>query len=418
MAPEIFLAPGLRTPFVKSGGTYAGQSSVDLSVPLLQAMFARARPDVLLWGQVIPDPAISNLARDLLFEADLDPTIPAYSSVLACATSLVMTLHATSYVGRGDTHLALVGGVESMSHVPINVKYRVAERLLGEFAKDPAKGLESFSHLTREDFDLPLKGWSGRAPGQTMGDYMEITAKELAIPREEQDRFALKSHQGAIAGQDSGFFSDLVLPFAGIDRDSFPRRDTSLEKLARLSPVFDRTSGQGTLTAGNSSPVTDGAASVWVGDREGIQRVGAEPTVRLADWELAAVDYRKDGMLMAPARAIPRLLARNHLRADDLSLWEIHEAFAAQVLANVQALSDPVYRREKAGVDWEVGPFPWDRVNPHGGSVSLGHPFAATGARILSQATKELSSREKGARAVVSVCAAGGEGSVALLERV
>lgn len=245
---------------------------------------------------------------------------------------------------------------------------------------------------------------------------MEDTAKSMGISREDQDRRALQSHQGAIAGQDSGFFRDLIVPFGGVDHDTFPRRDTSPEKLARLRPAFDASAG-GSLTAGNSSPLTDGAASVWVGDRDGLRSLGAIPAVRLVDWQVDALDFRTEGMLMAPARAIPQLLARHRLRADDIALWEIHEAFAAQVLANVRAAMDPAYRREKAGVEFDLGTFAWDRVNPNGGSIAIGHPFAATGARILSQAAKELTALPSGSRAVVSVCADGGQGTVALLER-
>ena len=415
---DVYISSGVRTPFVKAGGAYGQLSAMDLSVPVLKAMSARARPDLLAWGQVIPDPSISNIARELVFAADMDPTIPAYSTVLACASSFIATLQIAGMIGKSSLHLVLVGGTDSMSHVPIALKFKVAERLVGEFGKNPAAAAETFAHLTPADFDLPTTGWSNRVTGRSMGDHMEETAKEFGISRAEQDQRALLSHQGAIAGQDSGFFGDLVIPFAGVDHDTLPRRETSLEKLAKLPPVFDRSSGKGTITAGNASPLTDGAASVWVGDREGLRRLGVEPVVRLVDWEVGAVDFRVDGMLMAPARAIPRLLARNRLRAQDISLWEIHEAFAAQVLANIKAASDPVYRREKAGVDFDLGEFPVDRVNPNGGSIALGHPFAATGARILSQAVKELTPKPAGTRAIASVCADGGQGTVALLERV
>jgi acetyl-CoA C-acetyltransferase/acetyl-CoA acyltransferase len=413
---DVYLSPGLRTPFVKAGGVYALRSSVDLSVPVIQAMSARARPDFFVWGQVIPDPGISNMARELVFEAKLDPTIPSYSTVMACSTSFIGTLQAAGMIGRGGTHLALVGGVESMSHVAIALKYKVAERLLGEFARNPAGALASIATLSASDFDLPTKGWANRVSGRTMGEHMEDTAKELGISRAEQDQRALLSHQGAIAGQEAGFFKDLIIPAFGVDHDTFPRRDTSLEKLASLAPVFDRSGGS--LTAGNSSPLTDGAASIWVADAEGLRRLGATPAVRLVDWEIGAVDFRVDGMLMAPARAIPRLLARHRLRAEEIALWEIHEAFAAQLVANIKAASDPVYRREKAGVDFDTGAVPAHRINPNGGSVALGHPFGATGARILSQAAKELAAMPAGARAIVSVCADGGQGTVALLERV
>ena len=413
---EIYLVPGVRTPFVKAGGVYAQRSALELSTPVAQAMTARAQPDFIAWGQVIPDPGLSSIGRELIFEAGLDPKIPAYSTIMACSTSFMATLQAAGMIGRGGMHLALIGGVESMSHVPIALKYKVAEGLVGEFARDPRSAAAAFARLTLADFDLPGKGWTNRVSGRSMGEHMEDTAKELGISRAEQDERALLSHQGAIAGQDAGFFRDLIVPFAGIDHDTLPRRDTSLEKLGKLPPVFDRDGGS--LTAGNSSPLTDGAAGLWVADAEGLRRLDVTPLVRLVDWEVAAVDFRTEGMLMAPARAIPRLLARQGLTAEEIALWEIHEAFAAQVIANVKAASDPRYRREKARVDFDTGIVPVARINPNGGSVAIGHPFGATGARILSQATKELTAMPRGARALVSVCADGGQGTVALLERV
>jgi acetyl-CoA C-acetyltransferase len=199
--------------------------------------------------------------------------------------------------------------------------------------------------------------------------------------------------------------------------DHFPRRDTSMEKLAQLKPVFDRTSGRGTLTAGNSSPLTDGAAAIWVATDQGLDRLpGRIPRARLIDFEIAAVDIFTEGLLMAPVSAIPRLLARQGLKFDDIALWEIHEAFSAQVLCHIKALGDVHFVREKAGLEHTFGSFPRERMNPNGGSVALGHPFAATGARILSQAIKELAALPKGSRAIVSICADGGLGTVALLQ--
>jgi acetyl-CoA C-acetyltransferase/acetyl-CoA acyltransferase len=369
---------------------------------------------------VIPDPTVTNIARELIFQAGLDPHIPAFSTVLACSTSFVSMIQAAGMIGKGGTHLALVGGVETMSHVPIALKSPVADALIRKFRENPAEAAASLSKFSPADFDLPLHSWANRQSGLSQGEHTEETAQRFHISREDQDAWALASHRGAIAGQDSGFFADLVLPTAGVDHDLQPRRDTSLEKLAALPLAFDRTSGAGTLTAGNSSPLTDGAAGLWVGDREGFQRLGVEPLVQVRDWELAAVDFRTEGegILMSPARAIPRLLARNGLRFEDVALYEIHEAFAAQVLGNLRAASDPAYQLEKAGVRAELGPFPWARVNPHGGSLAIGHPFAATGARILSQAAKELAAMPGGSRAIVSVCADGGQGTVALLERI
>jgi acetyl-CoA C-acetyltransferase len=237
---EIYLVPGVRTPFVKAGGVYAPRSALELSTPVAQAMTARAQTDFIAWGQVIPDPGLSSIGRELIFEAGLDPRIPAYSTIMACSTSFMATLQAAGMIGSGGMHLALVGGVESISHVPIALKYKVAEVLLGEFARDPRAAAAAFARLTLADFDLPGKGWTNRVSGRSMGEHMEDTAKELGISRAEQDERALLSHQGAIAGQDAGFFRDLIIPFAGVDHDTLPRRDTSLEKLGKLPPVFDR----------------------------------------------------------------------------------------------------------------------------------------------------------------------------------
>ena len=413
---DVFLSPGVRTPFVKGGGVYAQYDALAISAPVAKAMAARARPDFIIWGEVIPAPTVSNIARELVFEAGLDPTIPAVSTVLACSTSFMGMVEASGMIGRGGLRLALVGGAETMSHVPIALKQPVADKLVAAFPRDPAAAAAMLTQLTAADFDLPLNAWANRVSGKSQGQHTEDTAKRFAISREEQDRWALRSHQSAVAGQDAGFFDDLSIPFGGVEKDALPRRDTSLERLATLRTAYDPA---GTITAGNASPVTDGAAALWVGDAEGLARLGAAPAVKLVDFEIAAIDFRLDeGMLMAPGRAIPRLLARHGLKFADVALWEIHEAFAAQVLANIKAASDPAYRRERAKVDADLGEFPWDRVNPNGGTLALGHPFAATGARILSQATKELTALPAGSRAIVSLCADGGQGTVALLERV
>lgn len=252
-----------------------------------------------------------------------------------------------------------------------------------------------------------------------MGSHMEETAKAWNISRQAQDDWALKSHLRAVAGWEKGFFDDLVIPLPELNRDANPRSDTSAEKLAALVPVFDRASGSGSLTAGNSSPITDGAAGCWVANEEGLARL--PPDVRYArmiDYEITAVDHHTAGLLMAPSYGIPRLLERHGLSYADIDLWEIHEAFAAQVLANVAAITDREWVRRVAGIEEDLGPFDWNRVNPNGGSVAIGHPFGATGARDLSQAIKELWNMPKGSRAIVSICADGGQGTVALLERV
>ncbi len=433
---DIWLAAGLRTPFARVDGPLAGLGAIELSVPVMRAMtglepipatpLLRARgsmregirPDLLVWGTVIPNLGYSNIAREVQIDAGLDRTVPAFSTVLACSTSMVAALEAASMLGRGGRELALVGGVESMSRVQIGLSQNLSDWLRRfSQARSIAQRLASFKALRARDIRLHILEVKNRATGKSMGEHCEEMAKAWSIARDPQDKLALASHEKALAGQKAGFFDDLIVPVAGMSRDGFPRADTSLERLAKLQPAFDRASGKGTLTAGNSSPLTDGAAGLWVATGAGLKRLpGSLPRARLADWEIAAVDLLTEGLLMAPAYAIPRMLARNGLAYGDIALWEIHEAFAAQVLCNVAALESRDFRRRNAGVDADLGKFPWERLNPHGGSVALGHPFGATGARILSQAVKELAAMPKGSRAVVSICADGGLGTVALLQ--
>lgn len=415
---DIYLVPGIRTPFTKAGTVFAKASALALSVPVAKAMVARAAPDLLLWGQVIPDPTLSNIARELVFEASLTPSIVAFSDTMACSTSFVGVIAAAGMLGRGDMHLALVGGAETMSHRPIALKQAKADEIAGLAVRNIPAALEVLKGVGLGDFDLPANGWANRVSGRSMGEHTEDTAKLYRISRDAQDRLALASHRNALQGWDQDrFFQDLVIPALGVERDTMPRASTSLEKLAALPTVFDR-GPAGTLTAGNSSPLTDGAAAIWVADAHGLERLGKPAAVRLVDFQLDAMAYDVEGILMAPARAIPKLLVRHGLAAGDIAVWELHEAFAAQVLANIQAAMDPTYRRAHANVDADLGTFPFERLNRHGGSLAIGHPFAATGARILSQAAKELLAHPVGAKAMVSVCADGGQGTVALLERV
>lgn len=417
-AKPVFLAAGLRTPFGRGGGALAAYDAVSLSVPVVQAMAQRAEPDLFVWGTVIPNLGWSNIAREVWLDAKLNPNVPAFSIVLACSTSMTATFAAAGMLGAG-VDLTLVGGAEVMSRPSFALTAETSKRLTDLFARDAAAALDELQSLTPRDYVLPTKGWANRITGRTMGDHMEETAKAWNISRAAQDEWALKSHQRAVAGWNDGFFDDLVIPLPELTRDANPRADTSTERLAALKSAFDRDSGLGSLTAGNSSPITDGAAGCWVANEAGVSRLPTgTPHVRLVDYEVSAVDLHTEGLLMAPSYGIPRLLARHQLAYPDIALWEIHEAFAAQVLANVAAITDPDWVRAKAGVEEDLGPFDWDRVNPMGGSVAIGHPFGATGARDLSQAVKELWALPVGSRAIVSICADGGQGTVALLERV
>jgi len=382
------------------------------------APLAVGQIDFAVWGAVVGNLVYANLAREVWLEAKLDPHVPTFTTIMQCSTSMVGVFEAAGILGSGGRSLALVGGVESMTRVQIGLGQNLSDWLRQVVqARSFSQRLSALRKLRPSDIRLFVPEVKNRVTGRSMGEHTEDMAKTWNISRYEQDELALKSHRDAVAAQDRGFFSDLIVPIDGISTDHFPRRDTSLDKLSKLKPVFDRKSGKGTLTAGNSSPLTDGAAAVWVATEEGLSRLPPQtPRVRLVDFEMAAVDIFTEGLLMAPVSAIPRILARRGLKFDDITLWEIHEAFSAQVLCHIKGLEDKDFVRKKAGVDHTFGVFPRNRMNPNGGSVALGHPFAATGARILSQAVKELAAMPKGSRAIVSICADGGLGTVALLE--
>ncbi|HTV93740.1 MAG TPA: acetyl-CoA C-acyltransferase [Verrucomicrobiae bacterium] len=418
----IWLLPGLRTPFTRSDSSLAPYDAIELSVPVVQSMIAQlgsAKPDFAVWGTVLTNLTWSNIAREVLLDAKVDPTIPAFSTVMACSTSMIGALEAASMLDGTHRSLALVGGTESLSHVQIGLSQPLSDWLRGFLqAKGARKKLDRLAALARTKIGLFIPSIANRSTGKSMGEHMEMTVKAMGtISRADQDAWSFASHRRAVAAWDRGFFDDLVVPFGGVTRDTIPRADTSLEKLARLVPAFDRRNG--TITAGNSSPLTDGAAGVWVASDAGLARLPSNlPRVKLVDWEIASIDLWNEGLLMAPAYAIPRLLARTGLHYSDIALWEIHEAFAAQVLAHIALLEDHAFLRDRVGVERDFGPFPRDRVNPNGGSIALGHPFGATGARIISQTVKELAAMPAGSRAIVSICADGGQGSVALLESV
>ncbi|MDO8979149.1 MAG: acetyl-CoA C-acyltransferase [Afipia sp.] len=418
---DIWLAAGVRTPFAKVDGPLSGVDAIALSVPVVKHMIERlggGKPDFAVWGNVVPNLTWSNIAREILMDAGVDPTVPAYSTVMACSTSMMGVFEAAGMIDGEVRNLALVGGVDSLSQVQLGLGMSLSNWVRQfQTARSLGQKLTHAIDLKLSDVRLYIPAVSNRTTGMSMGEHTEITAKVWNISREAQDQIALESHQRAVAAWNRGFFDDLVIPFDGVKRDTIPRKDTSLEKLARLPPSFDRTSGKGTLTAGNSSPLTDGASSIWVASQKGLEKLPANTQrVKLVDWEIASVDFRTEGLLMAPPYAIPRLLARHSLTYADIHLWEIHEAFAAQVLAHIKALESPEFIRDKAGVNAEFGKFPRERMNPNGGSTALGHPFGATGARILSQAVKALAAMPKGSRAIVSICADGGQGTVALLE--
>ena len=416
-----WLVSGVRTPFARVDGALRHLHALDLSVPVAKAMAAQLpagdRADLVIWGAVAPNLGWSNIARELVVKAGLDQSTPAFSTVLACSTSMAAVFQASGLLSD-HLQVALCGGVESMSRVQIGLKQGLSDAIRRTSqARTFGERIDRLSELKWSEVRLHVPAVKNRATGKSMGEHCEEMAKKWKIERAVQDRLALQSHHAAVRAMASGFFDDLVVSVDGVIKDAVPRADSSAEKLASLKPAFDRASGAGTITAGNASPLTDGAAAIWVANDAGLARLPAgRPRVKLADFEMAAVDIFHEGLLMAPAYAIPRLLARNDLTLESIDLWEIHEAFAAQVLCNVAALESEDFLREKVRIDARLGRFPWERFNPNGGSVAIGHPFGATGARILSQAVKELAAMGPGKRAIVSICADGGVGTVALLE--
>ncbi|MCG8466919.1 MAG: acetyl-CoA C-acyltransferase [Gemmatimonadetes bacterium] len=427
MSPRpAFVLPGLRSPFTKIDRELEALDALALSAPVIQQTVAgergpgrdRAREvDLVLWGAVIPALSVSNWGREVWLDSGLDPEVPAQGIVQACATSIAAATHAAGQVAAGRSDLALCGGVESMSHTQIGLSRGLSKtiRRTGT-AGSVGRMVKHLGQIRPSDLRISIPGVEERTTGKTMGRHTEEMAEEWGISREAQDAFALASHRAATRDGGAFFRSLLVTPGTfPADRDTIPRADTSLEKLGSLRPAFDKDTG--TLTAGNSSPLTDGAAACWVTSERGLAALPDDlPRARLVDWQQAAIDPDRDGLLIAPALAIARLLTRQGLTLEDVDLWEFHEAFAAQVLCTIAALEDPSWLAARTSIEPGLGPFPRDRMNPNGGSVSIGHPFGATGARILSQTVVELADRPAGARAIVSVCAAGGLGHVALLQ--
>ncbi len=381
---SVWLAAGVRTPFARAGGALAKRDALDLSTPVVKAMLAKgARPDLMVWGAVIPNLTISNLAREAMIDAGGDRTIPAFSTVMACSTSMVGAFEAAGMLddARGRS-LALVGGAEAMSRIQIGLSPGLSDDLRRFMeARDVAGRWAALRGTKAKDVRLFIPQIKNRSTGKSMGEHTEDMAKGWEISRLEQDEIALASHKNAAAAWEKGFFDDLVLRLDDVGRDTTIRADTSAERLAKLAPAFDRVSGKGTLTAGNSSPLTDGAAAVWVATTAGLDRLPAgTPRARLVDYEVNAVDLFDEYLLMAPAYSIPRLLARHGLTYEDVGLWEIHEAFAAQVATHIKALQDPAFLKDKAKVTAKLGPFPREPGEPQrrldGAGPSLRAPQA------------------------------------------
>jgi len=423
-----YVVQGLRSPFARIDRELEAFDALQLSVPATQQTVVGdlgvghggdRQVDLVVWGSVIPSLAVANWGREVWLDAALDQSVPALTIVQQCATSLAAATHAAAQARAGRLDLALCGGVESMTYTQVGLSRELSKTVRrAASSRGPRAFMGTLAGIRARDLRIAVPQAKERTTGMTMGEHTEEMVRRWNISREEQDRFALASHLRAVSATERGFYRKLLVSPGTfpISDDAIPRKDTSLDRLAALRPAFG---ANGSLSAGNSSPLTDGAAACWVASEAGLAHLSDRAArARLVDWEQAAVDIARDGLLMAPAIAIPRLLSRHDLGYEEIDLWEIHEAFAGQVLATIRALEDQEWLRDRAGIQRDLGSFPMDRVNPNGGSVALGHPFAATGARLLSQTALELADMSRGSRAIVSVCAAGGLGHVALLETV
>ena len=414
---------GVRIPFCRQNTAYADVGNLGMSVRTLGALVEKYG----LHGQQLGEVALGavlkltsdwNLGREATLSSGLSPLTPGITLQRACGTSLDAIITVANKIATGQIEAGIGGGADTTSDVPIVYGQAFRRRLLqAARGKTLQQRLAAFKGFHPRELKPEFPGVAEPRTGKSMGEHCEDMARQWRIARESQDAWAAGSHHKLAAAYERGFFDDLVVPFRGITRDNVLRPDTSLEKLATLKPAFDRTSGHGTLTAGNSTPLTDGAAACLVSSAEWARARGIEPLCWLRDAQVAAVDFvHGEGLLMAPTAAVPEMLRRNGLTLQDFDFYEIHEAFAAQVLCTLRAWESEAYCRERLGLAAPLGAIDPARINPNGSSLATGHPFAATGARVVATAAKELAERG-GGRCLVSICTAGGMGVVAILER-
>ena len=422
IARPVAVLGGVRIPFCRNNTAYADVGNLGMSIRTLGALVERYG----LHGQVLGEVAMGavikhssdwNLGREATLSSGLSPLTPGITLQRACGTGLDAIITIGNKIALGQIEVGIGGGSDTTSDVPIVYGKKLRARvLLAARSKTFGEKMRAFRGFRLRELKPDFPGVAEPRTGKSMGDHCELMAKEWHIARESQDELALASHRKAAAAYERGFYNDLVASFRGVERDNILRPETTLEKLASLKPAFDKTSGQGTLTAGNSTPLTDGAAACLLASDDWAKAHGHEPLAYLRDAEVAAVDFvHGDGLLMAPTLAMPRMLARNGLTLQDFDFYEIHEAFAAQVLCTLRAWESEDYCRAKLGRG-ALGSIDPLKMNVVGSSLAVGHPFAATGARIIATAAKLL--KEKGSgRALISICTAGGMGVVAILER-
>jgi len=424
---RVAILGGNRIPFARADGAYAHASNQDMFTAVLDGLADRfdlkgTKLDAVIGGAVLKHSRDFNLMRECVLGSSLSSYTPAFDLQQACGTGLQAAIAAADGIAMGRYEAAAAGGVDTASDAPIAFGNDLRRVLLGlRRAKSNVDRLKLVGKLPASvGVEIPVN--SEPRTGMSMGEHAAVTAKEMGVKRVDQDELAAASHRNMAAAYDRGFFDDLVSPFLGLYRDNNLRADSSPEKLAKLKPVFGVRNGDATMTAGNSTPLTDGASVALLASEEWAAQRSIPVLAYFVDGQTAAVDYvnGRDGLLMAPTYAVPRMLARNGLTLQDFDFYEIHEAFASVVLATLAAWESEEYCKERLGLDSALGSIDRSKLNVNGSSLAAGHPFAATGGRILAQMAKQLAEKKaetgQPVRGLISVCAAGGQGVTAILE--
>lgn len=419
---KVAIINGSRTPFVKSMTNYQGASNQDLLSAAFNDLVKKNNLKGKLIGDVIAGTVMNhpfdwNLSREVVLGSELAPETPGLNIQRACGTGLEAANLVALKIASGQMESGIAGGSDTNSDIPLIGQRKLTHWLIRlQNAKSFAEKLKVVTSFNPALLKPQIPAVKEPRTGLSMGEHCELMVKEWKISREEQDQLAFESHQKAAAAYEEGFHDDLIVSFSNLTKDTITRKDTSKEKLAKLKPAFD-TSGTGTLTAGNSTPLTDGASAVLLASEDFAKKNNLEIQAYFKDAEVAAVDFvHGAGLLMAPTVAVSRLLERNNLTLADFDFYEIHEAFAGQVLCTLKAWEDPKYCKEVLGRDQAMGSIDRNKMNVKGGSLALGHPFAATGGRIVATAAKILKQKGSG-RILVSICTAGGMGVAAIIER-
>ncbi|WP_370247569.1 acetyl-CoA C-acetyltransferase [Nocardioides sp.] len=420
---RVAIIGGNRIPFARSNGAYATASNQDMLTAAIDGLVVRfglegERVGEVVAGAVLKHSRDFNLARESVLGSKLSPETPATDLQQACGTGLQAIIQVANKIALGQIESGIAGGTDTTSDAPVAISEKLRKKLLKvNSARDTKARLQALAKIRPGDIGLAIPQNGEPRTGLSMGDHQALTALEWQITREAQDELAALSHQNLAASYEAGWQDDLVTPFRGTERDTNMRGDSTAEKLAKLKPVFGKGEAA-TMTAGNSTPLTDGASVVLLASEEWAKEKGLPVLAYLTAYETAAVDYvhGNEGLLMAPAYAMPRMLEREGLSLQDFDFYEIHEAFASQVLSTLKAWEDPVFCKERLGLDAPLGSIDRSKLNVKGSSLGAGHPFAATGGRIVANAAKLLAEKGSG-KAVISLCAAGGQGVVAILER-